>query len=77
MTQKNIQKLRCFHKDVFFSDNKKLFFEKGPRGGGGLALNTSFQTKKNIDIILYWGRMALEILRRTHVLRKTWNKFFK
>jgi predicted sulfurtransferase len=28
MTQKNPKKWRCFHKDVFFSDNKKAYFEK-------------------------------------------------
>lgn len=44
MTPKNPKKWHFFYKAVFLYDNKKGYFKKGPREG--LALNTSFQTKK-------------------------------
>ena len=71
--RKNPKKWCFFRKDVLLYDNKRLILKKGPRGR--LALETSFQTKKNIGFILYWKRVALEILREKHVLRKTRNKF--
>ena len=46
ITRKTPKKWCFFQRDVLLYDNKGLILKKGPRGG--LALHTSFQTKKNI-----------------------------
>jgi hypothetical protein len=68
MTQKTAKKWTVSYMII-----KRLILKKEPREG--LALNRSFQAKKKFDFILYCGRMALEILHRTHALRKTKKHF--
>ena len=46
MTQKNPKRWCFFYSDGFLDNNKRAYFKKGPREE--LALNMSFQTKKNI-----------------------------
>ena len=46
MTPKNPKRWCFFYRDGFLYNNKRAYFKKGPREG--LALNMSFQTKKNI-----------------------------
>ena len=50
MTQKNPKKWCFFYRDGFLYNNKRAYFKRELREG--LALNMSFQTKKNISLYI-------------------------
>ena len=54
---KNPKKWCFFWRDVLLYDNKRPILKKGPRGR--LALETSFQTKKNIWLNIVLGQSSV------------------
>jgi hypothetical protein len=68
MTQKTLKNGAISIKVFPYMTIKRLISRKGSREG--LALKTSFQTKKIFDFILYCGRVTLEI-RKANSHKKT------
>jgi len=74
-----LQKFSVDFRSIFFF----VVFERAPQDAvpvrlTGTAVFNALSNKKKIsEIMSYGGRVLLEMRPRTHLLRKTRNKFFK